>query len=232
MKSSFILGVTFFALCLQSSLARAEDAVSSAPAASSVAAVPAPPEDPKKLVEQAEKRMDAEDLPAAIFLYDKAARLNYTPAQVQMGDLATAGEFFDTAAGWYLTAAMQGDAVGQYHLAQAYQAGLGIEKDDVKALYWYKRSAAQDYVPAIKVIGLAYVKGGFSGQIPIDPERAKAFEAKAKHLEAVLAKAAAAEQKARIEAGKEAAKRKLEAEAKKKAEAEKAEAEKAETEKK
>lgn len=208
MNNSLFWGGIFVALWLHSSSALAETAASSV-AASSVVAVPAVPEDPKKLVEQAEQKMDDEDLAAAIFLYDKAAQLNYTPAQVQMGDFAVSGEFFNTAVGWYLTAAMQGDAAGQYHLAQMYQSGRGIEKDDMKALYWYRRSAAQDYVPAIKVIAFAYRKGGFSGQIPIDLDRAKTWDSKAAHLEVVQRKVADAameeKRKAKAEAIKKAA---------------------------
>ncbi len=107
-----------------------------------------------------------------------------------MGGFAESGEFFDTAVGWYLMAAMQGDAAGQFHLAQMYQSGRGIEKDDMKALYWYRRSAAQDFVPAIQVIAFAYRKGGFSGQIQVDLERANTWDRKAVQLEAVQNKAA------------------------------------------
>jgi tetratricopeptide (TPR) repeat protein len=202
----------FVTLCLQSSVVLADTAAPSTPAASSVSAVPVKPADPKKLVEQAEDKLDDEDLAAAIFLYNQAAQLNYTPAQVALGNFAESGEFFDTAVGWYLMAAMQGDAAGQFHLAQMYQSGRGIEQDDMKALYWYRRSAAQDYVPAIKVIAFAYNKGGFSGQIQADPDRAKTWYNKAAHLEAVQKKAADEEMTKKREAKLEELKKRKEME--------------------
>lgn len=219
-KSSRLYYLIIFAsLGLQSSFALA-DSAAPASAVSSVSAVPVKPEDPKELVEQAEKKMDEEDLSAAIGLYLKAADLNYMPAQVAMGDIATSGEFFETAVGWYITAAMQGDAAGQFKLAQMYESGRGIEKDDMKALYWYRRSAAQDYLPAIKVIAFAYRKGGFSGQIKADPKRADTWDTKVNHLEAIQQKEAREAMAEKIRQAREAAeKRKKEAAEKKAKEA-------------
>jgi TPR repeat protein len=208
--------VIFASLYLQSSLALADPAAP-ASAVSSVSAVPVKPEDPKELFEQAEKKMDDEDLSAAIGLYLKAADLNYMPAQVAMGDLATSGEFFETAVGWYIMAAMQGDAAGQYKLAQMYHVGQGIEKDEMKALYWYRRSAAQDYLPAIRVLAIANRKGGFSGLIKADPKRADTFDTKVQHLEAIEEKQKREHKAEEIRKANEAAEKRRKEAAEKKA---------------
>lgn len=154
------------------------------------AAAPVTPADPEKLMAQAEKALDIEDLAAAIKFYTQAAELNYTPAQVAMADFLVTGEFYESALGWYLMAAMQGNADGQYGLAQMYHTGSGIKKDEAKALYWYRRAAAQNHVQSIQVIAQAYRAGGFSGQIQVDQDRAKSWGDKALYLEGVAKKAA------------------------------------------
>jgi len=178
---SFLVGIII--LNLMTSVALADPAP--APAAA-----PVTPADPEKLMAQAEKALDIEDLAAAIKLYTQAAELNYTPAQVAMADFLLTGEFYESALGWYLMAAMQGDADGQYGLAQMYHTGRGITKDEAKALYWYRRAAAQNHLQAIQLIAQAYRVGGFSGQIPVDPDRAKSWGDKALYLESVSKKAA------------------------------------------
>ena len=42
-----------------------------------------------------------------------------------------------------------GDANSQYEVAFYYAYGIGIEKDDTKAAYWYKKAAMQDHDLAI-----------------------------------------------------------------------------------
>ncbi len=175
-SQSFWVGI--FVLNLLSSVALADPATSVTPV------------DPEKLVAQAEKALDHEDLDVAIKLYHQAAELNYTPAQASMGEFAESGGFSEEAVGWFLMAATQGDATGQYDLARMYAAGIGIEKDDAKALYWFRRSAAKNFLPAVKVIAGAYSTGGFSGQIKVDLDQAKSWDAKASRLEAIERKAA------------------------------------------
>jgi len=167
---SFWVGV-FVALKLLSSVALADPAV------------PVAPVDPKKIFEQAEKALDRQDFDYALKYYRQAAELNYTPAQVAMGKMADAAQIYDEAVGWFLMAATQGDAAGQFSLARMYQEGNGIEKDEAKASYWYRRSAAQDYLPAVKGMAITYKSGGAG--IKADPEKAKFWEAKAKRLEAI-----------------------------------------------
>lgn len=177
-SQSFLVGI--FVLKLLSSVALADPAT---PATSVT------PVDPEKLVAQAEKALDHEDLDVAIKLYHQAAELNYTPAQVSAGEFAESGGFSEEAVGWFLMAATQGDAAGQYDLARMYASGIGIEKDDAKALYWFRRSAAKNFLPSVKIMAGAYHTGGFSGQIKVDLDQAKSWDTKASRLEAIERKA-------------------------------------------
>lgn len=168
----------FVALNLLSSVALADPAT------------PVTPVDPKNLVEQAEKALDREEIDNAIKLYTQAAELNYTPAQVYIGEFADSAQFYEEAVGWFLMAASQGDSAGQFNLARMYLAGNGIQKDDAKALYWYKRSANKNFLPAVQVIAAAYHNGGFSGLIKVDPDQAKSWDDKVTRLKAIARKEA------------------------------------------
>lgn len=207
-SQSYWVGL-FVALNLLSTVTSAAPEIS---AASAVPAVPAKPVDPLKLVEQADKALDQEDLVAAMKLYYQAAEQNYLPAQVRMGQFAESSQFYEESVGWYLMAATQGNAAGQANLGRMYLTGNGIEKDDNKALYWIRRAAAQDYLPAVRTMAISYKVGGFSGKIKPDLDQEKLWNAKLSRLEAIarkdadekLAEAAASAKKLREE---EAAKR-------------------------
>jgi len=138
----------------------------------------------KKAYDKAEDAWNRQELGQAFDLYRKAAELNSTDAQVQMGNMAESGDFQEEAVGWYLMAASQGNANGQYDLARMYAAGSGIEKDMSKALYWFKRAAAQNHVSALKIVADAYKKG-WGGLVEVNLDQAKALESKAAHLEAI-----------------------------------------------
>lgn len=200
---SFWVGM-FIALNLLASVALADPNVAATPA------VQAAPVDPKKLMEQAEKALDRQDLTEAMKFYFQAAEQNYTPAQVAVGKLADSAQYYDAAVGWFLMAAMQGDAEGQYNLARMYESGNGIQKDEAKASYWYRRSAAKNFIPALKVLAGSYRLGSLG--VKIDLEQAKAWEAKALRLEAIerktldekMAKLAEDQKKLREEEAKKA----------------------------
>lgn len=176
-SQTFWVGI-IFALSLLSSFAQA------APEPTT----PVTPVDPKNLMEQAEKAMDRGDLAIAMNLYVQAAELNYLPAQVSIGELADMSQFYEAAVGWYLMAATQGDAAGQFHLAKMYAAGLGIDKDESKAAYWFRRSAAKNWLPAVRVIASAYQTGGLG--FKVDLEQAKSWDNKASRLEVIERKTA------------------------------------------
>jgi TPR repeat protein len=65
------------------------------------------------------------------------------------------GENFDpkAAAPWFLKAAEQGDAAGQYNLGCCYFWGFGVEKDEAMALRYFKLSSDQDFFPAHSILG-------------------------------------------------------------------------------
>src|SRR5215469_8407981 len=46
-----------------------------------------------------------------------------------------------TAAGWYLKAALAGDATSAYQLGFFYEYGIGIDRDESEALRWYRQVA-------------------------------------------------------------------------------------------
>ena len=45
-------------------------------------------------------------------------------------------------------AAEQGDAMAQFNLGQCYTNGTGVEKDEQKAVEWYKKAAEQGHAGA------------------------------------------------------------------------------------
>lgn len=57
----------------------------------------------------------------------------------------------------YREAAEQGDAVGQFCLAEAYNCDL-LSQGKQSACYWYEKAANQGYVPARSVLGLSSLK--------------------------------------------------------------------------
>lgn len=177
-SQTFWVGI-FVAWSLLSSAALADPAD---PAASVT------PVDPEKLMAQAEKALDREDINVAMKLYVQAAELNYIPAQVAMGEFADSAQFYEEAVGWFLMAAMQGNAAGQYNLARMYLAGNGIEKDESKALYWFRRSADKKFVPAIEILVGAFQSGLYG--LKVDLDQAKSWDAKASRYRAIERKAA------------------------------------------
>lgn len=194
------------AFSLLSSIATAAPTDTAAP----TAAASTTPVDPEKLMAQALVALDNGELDAAIKLYVQAAEQNYTPAQVALGELNNSAQIYEPAVGWFLMAATQGDAAGQYDLGQMYLRGDGIEKDDAKAIYWIRRAASKNFVLAVKLMAGAY-RTGFSGLIKVDLDQAKAWDAKAARLEAIeqkkLDEKLAAKKAAEIKLQEEAAKK-------------------------
>ncbi|MGA9666579.1 MAG: hypothetical protein WBQ69_09055, partial [Gallionella sp.] len=139
--------------------------------------------DPAKIEAAAEQAYNNEDLDIAIPLFHQAAKLNNLRAQVFLGEMAEAAQIYEAAVGWYLTAAMQGDPAAQYNLARMYVAGTGIEKDDAKALYWFKHSADKKQLDAMKAMANAYRVGLFGLQV--DPDQAASWNAKVARQEAI-----------------------------------------------
>lgn len=61
---------------------------------------------------------------------------------------------------WLINAAEQeSDASAQYALGVCYHDGVGVDKDDRKAVYWYKLSAAQGHPRGQGILGYCYGEG-------------------------------------------------------------------------
>src|SRR6266540_1931365 len=56
-------------------------------------------------------------------------------------------------------AAEKGHKIAQYNLGRCYQNGMGIEKDEIKAFEYYKKSAEKGYVEAQFQLGCCYYEG-------------------------------------------------------------------------
>lgn len=59
----------------------------------------------------------------------------------------------------FQNAAEQGDAEGQFQLANSYRFGLGVKKNVPKMLYWLRLSAMQGYAEAQYALGICYQDG-------------------------------------------------------------------------
>ncbi|RIA87332.1 hypothetical protein C1645_726618, partial [Glomus cerebriforme] len=67
--------------------------------------------------------------------------------------------------------AIDGDAEAQYNLARCYERGIGVEKNNIKAFEYYKKSADQGHLNAQSELGYCYYDG-----IGTELNIAKAFE--------------------------------------------------------
>lgn len=52
------------------------------------------------------------------------------------------------AIGWFLKAADQGHVGAQYRIGVQYQYGLGVERSDELAMYWYRTAAEKGHTMA------------------------------------------------------------------------------------
>ena len=55
--------------------------------------------------------------------------------------------------------AISGNAAAQYNTANAYFEGKGVAKNTAKGIEWLKKSADQEYLPAIFALGMRYFSG-------------------------------------------------------------------------
>ncbi len=124
--------------------------------------------DPAAMNELSRRLMRGEgidyDLDQAIELMVKAAKAGDPDAQTELGGFYSHGQagFTQnkiTAVEWYRKAAEQGDILGQFNLATAYQTGGGVDQDDALAYEWFKKAADQGFPDAIAQIGFFSLKG-------------------------------------------------------------------------
>ena len=132
--------------------------------------------DPEEIFAEAEDAMNRADLKKALDLFREAALLNYTPAQVFLGEYWDYASYYEEAVGWFMTAAYQGNVAGAFGLAKMYAQGNGIAQSNEKAFFWLRFAAERNHLPAMKVM-LSIYKKGMWGQ-KADAEQAKYWQEK------------------------------------------------------
>lgn len=116
-------------------------------------------EDAEAYMQRAQKAFDQSDLVSAMSWYRKAAELDYAPAQARLAYLLDKSEQNEEAVSWYQKAAAQGYAEAVYELAHLHAIGEGVPRDNAKALDGFTQAAQSGYLPAIRVLAIAYEKG-------------------------------------------------------------------------
>lgn len=95
------------------------------------------------------------DIDKAMQWYRRAAELGFSRAQANLAAIYLQGEEgvtvnYDEAHKWFAAAAIQGHAVAQYNLGLMFELGLGIEKNEAKALGWYNLAAKSGQPEALE----------------------------------------------------------------------------------
>jgi S1-C subfamily serine protease len=103
------------------------------------------------------------DHPLAVQIWEPLAEQGHVNAQINLAVMYEHGYGVErnlrTAASWYLAAAQQDSAIGQYNLGlflAEYSDTIPSEKD---ALYWLGKAADQGFADAQLQIGLMYARG-------------------------------------------------------------------------
>jgi TPR repeat protein len=122
----------------------------------------------------------------AVSEFKKAATLGNVRAMVSLGDLYREGRYaikigpgapkpfesnYQQALYWYEKAAASGSAGAMGHLGNMYLKGEGVAPDELKALYWFEKSADEsDNAEGMKLIGDVYHEG--QGAVAQDQQKA------------------------------------------------------------
>lgn len=80
-------------------------------------------------------------------------------AQVLLGELHLRQGNFDEALGWLWWSAERGEVEAQLQLAQMFESGLGVARDDEQAEHWYRRATEKGNVLAHYKAGPSYAAG-------------------------------------------------------------------------
>ena len=95
----------------------------------------------------------------AIKWYEKAAEGGFIPSQAALASIYVKREKYPEALQLLKQPAERGYADAQSRLAVIYHDGKGVEKDFVKAFYWYERAAMQGEVNAQILLAGMYYRG-------------------------------------------------------------------------
>jgi len=95
------------------------------------------------------------DIAQAIHWYRMAAEKGFSRAQANLAAIYLQGDEgtpvdYDEAHKWFAAAAVQNLAVAQYNLGLMYELGLGVEKNEARALGWYNLAAKAGQPEAIE----------------------------------------------------------------------------------
>ena len=108
-------------------------------------------------------KLFAQDLPAALKAYLKAAQQGHIEAQVSLAHMYCDGrgtrQDYKEAASWFLLAAERGHPGAQSNLGIMYASGLGVDQDFNKAARWSMAAVKQGQPQAQADVGRLYLKG-------------------------------------------------------------------------
>jgi TPR repeat protein len=95
------------------------------------------------------------DIGQAIHWYRMAAEKGFSRAQANLAAIYLQGDEgipvnYEEAHKWFAAAAVQNLAVAQYNLGLMYELGLGVEKNEARALGWYNLAAKAGQPEAIE----------------------------------------------------------------------------------
>lgn len=95
------------------------------------------------------------DISQAIHWYRMAAEKGFSRAQANLAAIYLQGDEgtpvnYEEAHKWFAAAAVQNLAVAQYNLGLMYELGLGVEKNEARALGWYNLAAKAGQPEAIE----------------------------------------------------------------------------------
>jgi hypothetical protein len=109
-----------------------------------------------------------QDLRQAFVWCQKAADLDFVPAQATLGVLYARTQNPERAMHWWTRAAAQGDPEAQYNLAVAHATGQGTGRSLETAFSWFLKAAAQGVPAAQGRLGLMYATGEGVAPDPIE----------------------------------------------------------------
>ncbi|ROR32905.1 tetratricopeptide repeat protein [Inmirania thermothiophila] len=101
-----------------------------------------------------------EDLVTAMAKLEQAAAADYVPALLFLGYIMDKAEENERAVALYRRAAELGDAEGMMRLGLMYASGEGVERDFATARRWVLAAVDRGHLPAMVVMGQAYLRGG------------------------------------------------------------------------
>ncbi len=102
---------------------------------------------------------DRGDVAGAMVALRAPAKAGYAPSQVLLAFILDRADFPEDAAKLYAEAAAQGHAEGHAGLANAYQTGRGIAKDEKLAVQHFSKAAELGHPLSIEVVADLYIKG-------------------------------------------------------------------------